>query len=385
MLPYASKDSVVNEIKNNLLSSEDSSGNKLFSKARFTPLSRIMAIVNALSRVVYLFVDTALLSIQKAIHPHTALEPDLYEWLKQYGLKWKEAKAAVWDLRIGSTDPVVLDIPIPQGQIVSTPGADNAKIQFRLMDTYVLPGNVSQDSRGFYTIPVQAECLLMGPIGNVAQEAISELDSPPEGINVVYNPDPTPATKGIDRESIADVRLRLSTAEDAQIGKWTPPWYIMIASTHSNVARAVFKSSKELGIPGLVKLFLLGRNGEVTSAEMQEILDDFDSDENNPGGAARVLLENFTTLEINKIIHVQFADTSSIPDQSVLDNVADEYFVSLGEAETYNDSDVKDLYLALPRVVKVVTEPPGDVIVPAGSVAVEGSGFRVIGEVYTGQ
>lgn len=384
------EESVQAEIVQRVQESRDSSGQPLFRNYRFTPLSRIRTLLESAGRAIYLFVDRELVSIQKAIHPHTAEEEDLHEWLRRYGLSWKQATAARHTIRIGSQDPIYYDTPIPQGTVVSTDGPERAKIRFRTLQAALLPAGIAADTIDYgdgvqrYTIPVQVECLSTGPAGNVAVGAIKLIESPPEGIDFVYNHNTDPDAVGLDRETPAQIRERLKTAEGATIAMWTPDWYRKKAEIHPNVARAIFKSSKDLGIPGTIKLFVLGRSGALTVPEMNAIIDDLDSDANNPGGVARVLIENFITVPVDKTVYVQFPDLISIPSQEILDDVWDRYFAAIGEGENYSDAAIKALYLGLPRVVRVLVSPPGDVEIGQGEVAIPGPGWNVIGEVYDG-
>ena len=94
----------------------------------------------------------------------------------------------------------------------------------------------------------------------------------------------SPVVSGSPRETIAQVRARLRTVENAGETMWTPEWYRKEVETFPNVARAVFKSSRSLGVPGLVKIMVLGRSGIVTPEEISEIVTDLESDAKNPGG-----------------------------------------------------------------------------------------------------
>jgi uncharacterized phage protein gp47/JayE len=382
--------SVQDEIVKKVSEATDDFGLPLFKNYRYSLLSKIRSMLESSGRAIYLFIDRELVSIQRAIHPHTADEPDLHEWLRRYGLSWKEATKAKHTIRLGSKDPVFYDVPISQGMIVTTDGPDYAKVKFKTLNAYTLPADIAVDIVDYgdgiyrYTIAVQVECMTDGPRGNVAVGAIKLIESPPQGIDFVYNHIADPDQAGLARETPAQVRERLNTAEGATIAMWTPDWYRKKAEVHPNVARAIFKSSKELGIPGTVKLFVLARSGALTEPEKQAIIDDLDSDTNNPGGVARVLLEDFTQVPVNKTVFVQFPDLISIPDQGTLDDVWDRYFAAIGEAEDFSDAAIKALYLGLPRVVRVIVDPPGEVVIGAGEVAVPGNNWAVVGEVYDG-
>lgn len=379
MIPFPSKDEVYNEIVTILKAAQDVNGKLLFRSHRFSPLSRTGTIIRALSMGVYLFIDTILYKLLKAIHPHTSEEEELHEHLAARGMIWKAAQAARHTVRIGSSEPITADIPIGQGQIVATAG--EGAVRFRLLESITVPADTAADSRGYYTVETIVECLETGIIGNVAADAISVIESAPSGIDVVYNPDDDPVTSGAPRETINQARERIRTYDAAAGTMWLPDWYRTKAESHPNVARAIFKSSRDIGIPGAVKLWLLALSGTVTPSEQDEILAMFESDENDPGAVARVLLENFTPVAVDRIIQVQFQDAASIPAQEILDEIFDRYFSGLTEGENYIEADIKALYLALPRTVRVLCNPPGDVVVAAGQVAVAGD-YEVRGEVY---
>ncbi|PKL30963.1 MAG: phage baseplate protein [Spirochaetae bacterium HGW-Spirochaetae-10] len=376
---YTTKDSVYAEIETNVRAAEDSDGKPLFRKHRFSKLSFAGTLIRALANAITLFIDGPLIRLLKAIHPHTAEESELHEHLAARGMVWKAAQAARHTVCIGSSEPITADIPIGQGQIVATAG--DGAVRFRLIESITVPADTVVDGRGYYTIETIVECLETGIIGNVAADAISVIESAPSGIDVVYNPDVDPVTSGAPRETINQARERIRTFDTAAGTMWLPDWYRTKAESHPNVARAIFKSSRDIGIPGAVKLWLLALSGTVTPSEQDEILAMFESDENDPGAVARVLLENFVPVSVDRIIQVQFQDAASIPAQEILDEIFDRYFAGLTEAQNYVEADIKALYLALPRTVRVLCNPPGDVIVAAGHVAVPGD-YEVRGEVY---
>lgn len=291
-------------------------------------------------------------------------------------------KKAIHKIRIGSSEELFFPLEIPQGMIVSTDGPEHNRIKFQTLDNLIIPAGAPQDERGFYTIEALVECLNTGIIGNVIEDSIIIFEDSIDGLDIVYNPDAEPYEYGVERETIAQVRARLQTAENANINMFTPDWYVFIVEQHANVARAIFKTSREIGIPGVVKIFILGRAGSLSQPEMNEIKENLESDTNNPGGAARVLLENFSTVEINKTIRVQFPDLQSIPEQSVLDEVADRYFTAISEEEDVLDATLKALFLGIPFAVNVIIEPPGDVVVNEREVAIAGPSFNVVADVY---
>ncbi|MCB1158216.1 MAG: baseplate J/gp47 family protein [Leptospiraceae bacterium] len=361
---------------------EEVKNSNVFPGHKYRPLSRVFTFIRAIANAIFLFIDKNLISLQKALHPHTAEEEDLHEWLKRYGLSWKVEKKAIHKIRIGSSEELFFPLEIPQGMIVSTDGPEHNRIKFQTLDNLIIPAGAPQDERGFYTIEALVECLNTGIIGNVIEDSIIIFEDSIDGLDIVYNPDAEPYEYGVERETIAQVRARLQTAENANINMFTPDWYVFIVEQHANVARAIFKTSREIGIPGVVKIFILGRAGSLSQPEMNEIKENLESDTNNPGGAARVLLENFSTVEINKTIRVQFPDLQSIPEQSVLDEVADRYFTAISEEEDVLDATLKALFLGIPFAVNVIIEPPGDVVVNEREVAIAGPSFNVVADVY---
>jgi len=380
---YTTKKTVENEILNYVKTATDDHGNLIFKNHKFDALSYVYTIIRALAGAVYKFIDLNLVRVYKAIHPHTALEEDLADWLEAAGSSWKEATCAVHSIRIGSSAEQLFDIIIPQGLIVSTPGPDNNRIRFRITETLTLPAGIATDTRGFYTIAAKAECLHTGMIGNVVADAISIIVDGPSEIDIVYNPFETPLQSGTARETATQVRQRLQSLQYGSIAKFTPDWYESLAETHPNVARAIFKSSKQLGIPGLVKIFVQGRSGPLSETELAEVAALFDLPENHPGAASFVIVENLELIAINKIYRIRFADAYSIESQDSLDDVANQYFASLSEASTFDHNALKSLYLTRPYVVQVVCDPDSPVLITQGQVAVRGLSFQVTGEVYT--
>ncbi|PJZ43617.1 baseplate J/gp47 family protein, partial [Leptospira brenneri] len=189
--------------------------------------------------------------------------------------------------------------------------------------------------------------------GNVTPNAITEhIDYIPE-IDVVYNPDTIPYFGGRDRERLATVRERL---RQIQIGatsqEWTADWYVLIALSFTYVEKVVFKSSKSLGIPGVVKLLLLGPDGSALSpAQLTEVSEHFNSEALNPGGAAHVIAENAGAIPINKIFSLYFASADSIPTPAALQTLVDTFFAELKDQQSFIVNSFKSLLLQFPDAV----------------------------------
>lgn len=371
-----SKDDVLNE---NLTLIKDSG---IFKSHSYSPLSKLYTIIRAFSNSLFLFVDQHLVAIQKAIHPHTSEEPDLIEHLKRRGMSWKQATKAIFKIRIGSSTAPVTDLDIPQGLIVTTAGPVDQRIRYYLQSSGRVLAGAAPDAQGKYTVDLLAECVVEGPIGNAVQNSIVLIEDPPDGIDYVINPDADPQLQGQYKESITSVRSRIINVDKAETGSWTPSWYIAQAEAHVSVSRALFKSSKQLGIPGVVKLFVIGALGNPSPVELQAIIDDLQSEAKDPGAVARVLVENINAIPITRTVTVQFPDLASIHDQAILNEVADRYFFSLSEADDFIDTDMAALFLQLPRSIRVIFDTPGTVVINANQVAIKSATFQVIAEVY---
>ncbi|WP_061235768.1 baseplate J/gp47 family protein [Leptospira weilii] len=353
----------------------------VFKNHSFSPTSKTFTLIRALSNAVFSFIDTDLVSIQKAIHPHTAEDDALHEHLIRRGMKWKPALPAIIKVRIGSSTQPIIDREIPQSLVVSTSGNEEQKIRFFLIDSLTLPAGISADAQGKYTIEARVQCLIEGPAGNVVPGSISILESPPEGIDYISNLEVDPIQQGQYRETRTSVRSRLQTAEGVS-SKWTPAWYKSEAESFAFVKRAIFKSAKALGKDGEVKILLQGSVGSLTSAQLTQVQDHFSSEENDPGGVAHLSAENINEAVINKTVTVKFSSADRIPSQSVLDQIKDEYFLSLSEGQDFVDAQLKSLYQALPNCIDVEFNPLGNVDVAAGALASPGPGFQVVGTVY---
>ena len=353
----------------------------VFRNFTFSPLSRIYTLIRAFANALWLFVDSRLVVLQKAIHPHSSEEDDLHEWLRRFGLEWKLAGAAVHRVRVGSSTAPTTDIPIPQGLVVFAGTAENP-IRFRFTTTGKLLTTTGQDSEGDYTIEMRVEALTAGTIGNVALGAIAQFESPPAGIDVVANLDEDPETPGTEKESIASVRSRIKLAEISQNQSlWTPAWYLSETLSFAFATRAVFKSAKTLGREGEVEVLVRGPSGPLSSGDLTILENHFEADENNPGGVAHVLLGTLNAQTVNRSVQVLFSDIEYVLSDSALQAIADEYILSLGEAQAWVESDFKSPFFALQGVTGVVVTPGGDETVPTGAVAVYDVTFSITGAV----
>ncbi|RHX82207.1 baseplate J/gp47 family protein [Leptospira yasudae] len=353
----------------------------VFKNHTFSPTSKTFSILRAVSNAVFLFIDTDLVSVQKAIHPHTAEDDALHEHLIRRGMQWKPALPSIIKVRIGSSVQSVVDRQIPQSLIVTTAGNEDQRVRFFLQESLVLPAGVAADAQGKFTIEALVQCTIDGPIGNVVSGSINTIENPPDGIDYVSNIEISPIQQGQYRETRTSVRARLQNAEGVS-SKWTPAWYIGEAETFSFVKRAIFKSAKTLKTDGEVKVLLQGTVGPLTSAQLIQVRDHFNSEENDPGGVAHVIVDNISETLINKTVTVKFSSSDTIPSQVVLDQIKDEYFLSLSEGQDFVDAQLKALYQSLPNCIDVEFNPLGNVDVPAGSLANAGPGFQVIGAVY---
>ncbi|MBW0433317.1 baseplate J/gp47 family protein [Leptospira yasudae] len=353
----------------------------VFKNHTFSPTSKTFSILRAVSNAVFLFIDTDLVSVQKAIHPHTAEDDALHEHLIRRGMQWKPALPSIIKVRIGSSVQSVVDRQIPQSLIVTTAGNEDQRVRFFLQESLVLPAGVAADAQGKFTIEALVQCTIDGPIGNVVSGSINTIENPPDGIDYVSNIEISPVQQGQYRETRTSVRARLQNAEGVS-SKWTPAWYIGEAETFSFVKRAIFKSAKTLKTDGEVKVLLQGTVGPLTSAQLIQVGDHFNSEENDPGGVAHVIVDNISETLINKTVTVKFSSSDTIPSQVVLDQIKDEFFLSLSEGQDFVDAQLKALYQSLPNCIDVEFNPLGNVDVPAGSLANAGPGFQVIGAVY---
>ncbi|AOP32573.1 phage baseplate protein [Leptospira tipperaryensis] len=352
-----------------------------FKNHTFSPTSKTFSLIRALSNAVFLFIDSDLVSVQKAIHPHTAEDDALHEHLIRRGMQWKPALPTILKVRIGSSVQPAMDREIPQTLIVTTSGPEDQKIRFFLQESLVLPAGIPADAQGKYSIEALVECVLDGPIGNVVPGSIVLIENPPEGIDYVANLETTPVQQGQFRETRTSVRSRLMNAEGVS-SKWTPAWYISEAESFSFIKRAIFKSAKILNTDGEVKILLQGSVGPLSNSQLIQVKDHFNAEENDPGGVAHVLVENINETVINKTVTVKFSSSDTIPSQSVLDQIKEEYFLSLSEGQDFIDAQLKALYQALPNCIDVEFNPLGNVDVSAGSLANVGPGFQVLGAVY---
>ncbi len=350
------------------------------------PLSGPSTLARALANAVYRFIDTPMRRVFNAIHPHTCeTEEDLREHLRRKGLpSWKVERRARHRILIGSRAQLSRDIQLPQGLIVAADAGNNNRIEFRLAAPVTIRGGLNADDRGFYTQKSEVECIVAGPVGNVVQDAISQIIDGPSEIDVVYNPDSAPIVEGQFKESFASVRNRLEQAE--RIGGsafLTPAWYRSEALGFDFIKQAIFKSAKEIQREGEVKLLVLGVNTELSSGQLKELRDHFSSSENDPGGAAHVVIENIPTVRIDKAITVYFSAQQYVPNQSELDDIVEAYFLSLDDGASYSDAAILSRFNFRPGFVNITFLPASqEISVPAGSLAVQGN-YTITAEVFS--
>lgn len=351
----------------------------VFEKHSFFALSKVYTLIRALARAVYMFVDTALIGLEKAMHPQTAEEEDLYLWLERYGLTRKEATYARHYVRIGTKAQPLYDLKIPQGYVVST----NSGVKFQTIAATPLPATTEVDEKGFYTVEVLVECLTAGTVGNVIRESIINVDDVIDQMEVSYNPYEFPFVVARDLESVTEIRSRLFQEENTTNVWWTPEWFKNEAEKYDYVERAIFKSSKSIGIHGTVKLLCVGQGKlPLTNEQILEMETAFNGVDMNPGGTARVVVENVNVVEVNKTFTVLFASEDSIPDLATFQNVRDSYFLTLFDNQDFLDAGMKASLLRLPGSVTVNIDPEGDETVGVNELAVPGSGFVIEGVVY---
>jgi hypothetical protein len=347
-------------------------------------LSGPSTISRAIARAVYFFIDDSLRRIYRAIHPHTASEADLHEHLKRAGLEpWKQAIRARHQVRIGSSTPIMTELRVPQGQVVLAQAA--SPVPFRLTQSIQIPTSTQEDARGYYTVEAQVECLHEGAIGNVAPDSIVEFDSPPDGVDVIYNPETEPLIEGRERESIAAVRARLRISEsEGAAAMWTPAWYVQEVLAFTYVERAVFVSSKKLGREGEVQLLLLGTNGLLSQVQLREIEDYFATDERDPGGVAHVIATNIATQEIEKSFVILFSAAENVPTRQQVDEAVEGYFYSLSAGDDFEDAGIISLFNTMPGYVTTTLTPPGNISIPDATLAIPAPTFSVEAQVYAG-
>ena len=354
----------------------------VFRNHTFSPLSRVHTLVRAIRNSQWLYIDSVLVTLQKAIHPHTSEPDDLHEWLRRYGLEWKDAVAAIHRIRIGSTTQPITDVPLAQGLIVRTQEVAGQTIRFRLTESLVLYSTVPQDVDGKWTVEAYAEAIVPGVTGNVAQDSIVELEAPPDGIDYVRNYETDPATAGAPKESVASVRARIALAEISQAQTfWTPAWYLSEALSFASVERAAFRSAKDIGTDGEVQILCRGSSGLLNSTEKTELEDHFADESRNPGGAAHVSIGDLAATDIDRTVTVTFSAVEFLLSDNDLQAIADEYIFALDEGEDWIEADFKSPFYALQGVTGVSISPLGDTAVSLGSVAVYGAGWAITGVV----
>ncbi|MCB1201359.1 MAG: baseplate J/gp47 family protein [Leptospiraceae bacterium] len=368
-----------NDTQTAILQSVNESG--VFKRYLVNPLSRIYTLIRALANAQHTFINESIIRLQQAIHPHTAIHPhDLELWKRRFLLDDRSATLARHNIRIGSTEVPASNITIPQGLIIRTEDG----VKFRILSSGVLATSVEVDGQGYYTIPLVAEALTAGTDGNVVQNSITVIESAPTGIDVVYNPDSEVAFPARDAETLPELRSRFLAAEaGASSQMWSPAWYLAQAIAIEEIYRAFYDSALVTGQPGLSRLWVTGKTGDLLPQVLSDLYDDLNVNPEKYSGTGIVQVFPLVRHNINRTVTVTFSEAGYIPEQEELDAMAEEFFLDMERGEDFSNSALESRFYTLGGVTNVESTPDENVTVPDGEIAIIGASFTVTGEVAT--
>jgi len=146
---------------------------------------------------------------------NTASEAGLEKTLLNFSKVIRGARRARTIVRFFRNQAPQSDIVIPSGTLVSTPLSNtNTAIRFRTIQSATIVASLAlsyfNTQNGKYEIAVEVEAVNGGSDGNVGAGTITNINGAIAGIDGVYNP--FAATGGLDKETTAEMRSRLSAA-----------------------------------------------------------------------------------------------------------------------------------------------------------------------------
>ncbi|MEJ5361090.1 MAG: baseplate J/gp47 family protein [Spirochaetota bacterium] len=354
-----------NEIKSKMLTelNNDLELKKLFS-INLNIVGKLRAIIEAIARAFYDFLNDTLITIYNNIFVSTADEQALILHLADRGMTpWKQATKANGVICIGCSKQPTSDITIPQLSMVKS----NDDKFFIIQQAGIITPFTPQDARGYYTIRLPIISLNAGSIYNVVADTINELANDIPGIDIVYNDEPTYG--GRDKETIDEVRERIKK-HDVALQQGTKAWFEAKTLEFEFVSKVLVIPRYEG--PGTVGIAFLTQNGLPTAYEKQIIQDYFNNDDIDPAGAWHVVIFDISIYIWDASIRIYFSENE--PDDAELLEALTSYFSTLSLGEDIIEDQIKSTLIVNTGVKKV------DIINHSGYV-VDKYSFPVLGTI----
>ncbi|MCL2154033.1 MAG: baseplate J/gp47 family protein [Leptospirales bacterium] len=286
--------------------------------------SKWMLIINASVWAIVYFIQRVMSSIYDAIFIDSSDRYSLIRKMNDEGMSIKGEEYAAGIVRIGSSTLPLTRIDIPQGAFVKT----ESGYSYEILEGGYIDGSTIIDSKGSYTIPLKIKAAMSGLKYNVQSDAINQLETSIDEIDVIYNPNPI--TGGQDIEDTESIRNRLIDAKKDP-GRGTMTWFKSHAESFQGVSKAIV-------IPryagrGTVGLLITGVGGIVENSLLQDLSEYFNNDENDPAGAYYVIPVAAQYFVCDYIIKIWYDSAQGIPADADLRNAVERYFATLSPGQ----------------------------------------------------
>lgn len=174
------------------------------------------------------------------------------------GLSRRESSVAVGEVVFSVSEPVVADLTIPAGTVLSTSG--ESPLQFETTETVVIPA-------GYTSAHAKAQAISHGRAYNAAAETVNVMVTPPTGVEKVRNPDPF--VGGTDAESDSMLRSRVIDSYTNASNGTNCAYYKSVAMEVPGVASAGVVP-KGRGV-GTVDVYVSGEGTEVSEELIEQV------------------------------------------------------------------------------------------------------------------
>lgn len=317
--------------------------------------SRWMLIINACVWAIVYFIQKVMSAIYDAIFIDSSDRYALIRKMKDEGGTIKGEEYASGIVRIGSSTLPTERRDIAQGSFVRT----ESGYSYEVVSGGYIDGSTSADSRGKYTVSLEVKAALPGEKYNVQADAINQLETSIDGINVVYNP--ADITGGQDIESTESIRSRLKDAKKDP-GRGTMSWFKSQAETFSGVSRAIV-------IPrysgrGTVGILILGPGGVVEDSLLVQLSNYFNSEDLDPAGAYYVIPVRAQYFYQDYTIKVWYDPAVGAPSDSELNAAMSTYYSILSPGQKQVLSVAKSYILQAGMKDVDIISPTENVAVP---------------------
>jgi uncharacterized phage protein gp47/JayE len=354
------------EIKAKIISAVESD-DKLKKLTNLNSNSRWMLIINAVTKAMFYFINGILAYLYASIFPQSSDRYSLARHLESEGLSFKEATKATSVICIGSTSVPEIIRQIPQGSIVKTKSSDPKC--YIIDDGGVITPQTVKDSRGFYTTSLSVTAIDTGSDYNVPADAIVELESSIDGIDVLYNP--SAATGGSDDESESAAFVRLVDAKNAK-SRGSKTWYKSEAESILGVKQAIVVP--RYSGRGTVGIIIIGYGGQAAQSVLDAVSSHFNTDENDPASGAHVVVALPSTWTQNYTISIWYDSSKGSPTDEELTAALAEYIANLGVGEDHVLSAIETMLMNKFSLkdVKIIS-PSDNITVPSDMLSSLGS------------